>query len=74
MRKASSPRKGPQMATIANPVKPKSAQQQLLDSVGKLVDNAAESMSDRQFKKAEKGFNKIVDRAIAAHSRRRETA
>ena len=59
------------MAIVANPVKPKSAEEKLLDSVGELVDHAAENMSNRDFKKAEKAFNRIVDRAVADHSRRR---
>ncbi|HKH97823.1 MAG TPA: hypothetical protein VJ999_01840 [Candidatus Sulfotelmatobacter sp.] len=54
--------------------KQKSAEDELLDSFGKLIDEAAEKMSDEEFDKAAKKATVTLDRAIAAHSRRRGTA
>lgn len=53
---------------------PKSAEDELLDSFGELIDQAAENMSDEEFKKTAKKATETLDRAIAAHSRRRGTA
>lgn len=47
---------------------------ELLDSFGEVIDSGAEKMSPRELRESEKGFNKIVDRAVAARKRRRETA
>ena len=55
-------------------VKQKSAMDELLDSFGEVIDSGAEKMSPRELRESEKGFNKIVDRAVAARKRRRETA
>jgi len=52
----------------------KSAQEALLDSFAEMIDSAAENMSAEDFRNAEKTSNEIFDQAIAAHSRRRETA
>lgn len=61
------------MATVpAN--KHKSAEDTLLDSFGELIDSAGEKMTDEEFSKAAKRSNETLDRAIAAHSRRRGTA
>jgi len=65
------------MATSS--VKQKSATQQtamdkLLDSFGEVIDSGAENMSPRELRESEKKFNQIVDRAVAARKRRRETA
>lgn len=67
------PKKGPQMASSV-PAHKKSAEDDLLDSFAEIIDNAAEKMSDKEFKAAENKSNEILDRAIAAHSRRRGTA
>ena len=55
------------------PVRRKSAEDDLLDSFAEVIDNAAEKMSDKEFKAAEKRSSEILDRAIAEHSRRRGT-
>jgi len=52
----------------------KSAEDELLDGFGKLIDSAAEKMTDEEFSKAAKKSSETLDRAIAAHSRRRGTA
>ncbi len=54
--------------------KQKSAEDELLDSFGNLIDSAAETMTDEEFTKAANKSNETLDRAIAAHSRRRGTA
>jgi hypothetical protein len=66
-------KKGPHMASSV-PTHRKSAEDDLLDSFAKIIDNAAKKMSDKEFKAAEKKSSEILDRAIAAHSRRRGTA
>ena len=68
-----SSKKRPHMAT-SNPVREKSAEEKLLESFAELVDSAAEKMTDDEFKEAAKKSNATLDRAIAAHSRRRGTA
>jgi hypothetical protein len=52
----------------------KSAEDKLLESFGQLIDEAAERMTPEEFRKTSKESNEILDRAIAAHSRRRGTA
>ena len=56
--------------------KQKSAMDTLVDSYSELVEDARKRMSPQQFQKAEKKFDKIVDKARARVSRdgRRETA
>jgi hypothetical protein len=66
-------RKGPRMAT-SRPTAKKSAEDILLESFGKLIDSAAENMSDKEFKKAEKKSSESLARALARPKRRRETA
>ena len=61
------------MATSRS-VPKKSAEDILLESFGELIDSAAEKMSDKEFKKAEKKSNEILARALARPKRRRETA
>lgn len=61
------------MAT-SSPERGKSAEDTLLESFGELIDSAAEKMSDKEFKKAEKKSNEVLDRALAPPKRRRETA
>ncbi len=51
-----------------------SAEDELLESFGDLIDEAAEKMTDEQFAKAAKKSSATLDRAIASHSRRRGTA
>jgi hypothetical protein len=67
------PKKGPNMATAPSG-KQKSAEDELLDSFGQLIDEAADRMSHEEFMKTAKKSSEILDRAIAAHSRRRGTA
>jgi hypothetical protein len=54
--------------------KHKSAEDELLDSFGNLIDEAAENMTHDEFMKVTKKAKDDLDRAIAAHSRRRGTA
>ena len=54
--------------------KPKSAMDTLLESMDELVDSAAERMTPDERRKARKEINDVVDRAVGAHERRRETA
>jgi hypothetical protein len=60
------------MATSS--VKRKSAMDTLLESMDELVDSAAERMTPDELRKARKEINDVVDRAVGAHKRRRETA
>ena len=66
-------KKGPGMST-RNPARAKSADEKLLESVGELIDSAAETMTAEEFRLAAKRSNEILDRALAAHSPRRGTA
>jgi hypothetical protein len=56
--------------------KPKSAMDELVDSFHDLVEDARKRMSPDEFQKAEKEFDKIIDKAKARASRggQRETA
>jgi len=54
--------------------KPKSAMDTLLESMDELVDSAAEKMTPEELRKARKEINDVVDRAVVAHKRCRETA
>ena len=67
------PKKGPDVATAPSG-KPKSAEDELLDSFGELIDEAAEKMTHEEFMKTAQKATETLDRAIAAHSRRRGTA
>ena len=49
----------------------KSAEDELLESYGDLIDEAAEKMTDKEFEEAAKKSTATLDRAIAGHSRRR---
>jgi len=62
------------MATTTAPVRHKSAEDELLESFGELIDSAAKRMSHDDFMKAAQKAKKTLDQAIAAHSRRRGTA
>jgi hypothetical protein len=66
-------KKGPGMSTT-NPAEVKSAEEKLLDSVGELIDSAAETMTAEEFRLAAKRSNEILDRALARPRQRRETA
>jgi len=71
-----SKKKGPQMATrAAHPAKTlhKTATELLAEKMGRLVENAAASMSDRRFRHAEKKSKEITSR-VRARASRRETA
>ena len=61
------------MATAPNR-KQKSAEEELLDSFGQLIDEAAEKMTHEEFMEVTQKAKDDLDRAIAAHSRRRGTA
>jgi RNA-splicing ligase RtcB len=65
-------KKEAQMAT--SPAKQKSAMDTLLESMDELVDSAAKRMTAEELRKARKEINDVVDRAVVAHKRRRETA
>lgn len=67
------PKKGPNMATVPARSK-KSAEEELLDSFGKMIDEAAEKMPHEEFLKTARKATETLDRAIDAHSRRRGTA
>jgi len=70
-------KKGPGMATSSvkqGSAAQKSAMDKLLDSFAEVIDSGAEKMSPRELRESEKKFNEIVDRAVAARKRRRETA
>jgi hypothetical protein len=54
--------------------KPKSATDTLLESMDELVDSAAKRMTPDELRKARKEINDVVDSAVDAHKRRRETA
>jgi len=60
------------MAT--SPIKKKSAVDTLLESMDKLVDSASRKMTREELRKTRREINDVVDRAVAAHKRRRETA
>jgi hypothetical protein len=68
------PKKGPRVATTLPAHHRKSAEDELLDSFGELIDSAAEKMTDEEFETAAKKSNATLDRALASHSRRRGTA
>jgi len=61
------------MAT-SRPQQKKSAEDVLLESFGELIDSAAKTMNDEEFKKAEKKSSESLARALARPKRRRETA
>jgi len=61
------------MAT-SKPVPHKSAEDELLESFGDLIDEAADKMTDKEFGQAARKSSATLDRAIAAHSQRRGTA
>ncbi len=66
-------KKGPGMST-RNPARAKSAEEKLLESVGELIDSAAETMTAKEFRLAAKRSNEILDGALARPKQRRETA
>jgi hypothetical protein len=66
-------KKGPGIST-ENPAETKSAEEKLLESVGELIDSAAETMTAEEFRLAAKRSNEILDRALARPKQRRETA
>ena len=57
-----------------NPEGARSAEEKLLDSVGELIDSAAETMTAVEFRLAARRSNEILDRALARPKQRRETA
>jgi len=70
------PKKGPHrahMATTAR-INRKSAKDEFLENFERLMDDAKETMSVREFRKAAKKSGEALDRAIARQKRRSETA
>ena len=67
------PKKGSDVATAPSG-KQKSAEEELLDSFGKMIDEAAEKLTHEEFMRRAEKATETLDRAIAAHSRRRGTA
>jgi hypothetical protein len=65
--------KGFKMVT-STPVRKHTAEDDLLESFGELIDSAADSMPHKEFMKTAKKTKSTLDRAIAAHSRRHDTA
>jgi hypothetical protein len=61
------------MAT-SKPFPNKSAEDELLESVGDLIDEAAARMTDKEFEEAVAKSSATLDRAIAAHSQLRGKA
>lgn len=59
---------------ISTPVRKQSAEDELLENFGELIDSAAESMPHKKFMKAAEKAKSDLDRAIASHARRRDTA
>lgn len=60
------------MATA--PLKRKSAMDSLLEAFAETIDAGAQGKTHDQLRTSEKQFNDAVDRAVAAHKQRRETA
>ena len=52
----------------------KSAEDELLESVGRMIDEAAERMTHEEFMKTAEKSKQTLDRAIAEHSRLRGTS
>ncbi len=52
----------------------KSVVEEVLDDFGNIIDRAAETMTDEEFRKAEKKARELARRPAASASRRRETA
>jgi hypothetical protein len=65
--------KGFKMAT-STPIKNHTAEDELLESFGELIDSAADTMPHKEFMKTAKKTKSTLDRAIAAHSRPHDTA
>lgn len=60
--------------SVSTPIRKQSAEDELLESFGELIDSAAESKSHKKFMKAADKAKSTLDRAIASHSRPRDTA
>jgi hypothetical protein len=61
------------MATFT-PAKNQTAEDELLESFGELIDSAAETMPHRKFMKTAEKAKSALDHAIGAHSQPRDTA
>ena len=59
---------------ISVPTRKQSAEDELLESFGELIDSAAEKQPHKKFMKTAEKAKTTLDRAIAAHSRPRDTA
>ena len=58
----------------SRPAPKKSAEDILLEGFGELIDSAGKTMSDKEFKQAEKKSSESLARALARPKQRRETA
>lgn len=58
------------MALPTSPTRHKSAEDELLEGFGELIDSAAKKMPHEEFMKTANQAKETLDRAIAAHSRR----
>jgi hypothetical protein len=54
--------------------KSKSAMETLVDSVGRLREEAKRRMSEDEFRQAEKKFHELANKVRASRGRKRETA
>lgn len=63
------------MATVGKPIASrKSAEDELLENFGELLDRAAEKMSHKDFMKTAKKSKAALDHAIDTHRQRNGTA
>lgn len=58
--------------TPAARIKPKSAIEALTDKFNAMIEEQAGKMTDEEFKAAEEGFNRIVEKARASRSVRHD--
>ena len=68
------PKKGSSMATVTAPIRRNSAQQELLNKFGKLIDEAEATMSVREFHKASKKSSEALKKALNHRKRKTGTA
>ncbi len=60
--------------STSTPIQKQTAEDELLESFGELLDSATETMTHKKFMKTAEKAKSTLDRAIAAHSRPRDTA
>jgi hypothetical protein len=61
-------------STLPASIKGKSAMDNLLAAMGKIIDEGAHGMTPKELRESERKFHAAVDRAVAPRKRRRETA